>query len=336
MASLLPSKRLLLLLFVIALLVLSGDAATKKKKVKKSKAKKVKAVTPAPSAGGMSLTFYNNKCSSFAKTVSDEVAAAMKKDPTIAAGLLRMHFHDCWVRGCDASVLLSGPNSERQAGPNLSLRGFQVIDTIKSKLERSCRGVVSCADILTQATRDAVVKAGGPSWDVPLGRKDGRVSSAAEVQLPAPSESTNSLISKFNAKQLSVSDLVALSGAHSFGFGNCGFFQSRITSRDPTLNSTYAQELQRKCQTSASVANDPITQNTLDNQYYKNLQQRKGLFTSDEGLFFHPQTKPLVDTFASNPVAFAQQFRASMAKLITLPPFQSNTGGIRTVCSIAK
>jgi peroxidase len=61
-------------------------------------------------------------------------------------------------QGCDGSILLDGDqDSEKFATPNLnSARGFEVIDRIKSSLEHSCSGVVSCADILAIAARDSV------------------------------------------------------------------------------------------------------------------------------------------------------------------------------------
>ena len=60
------------------------------------------------------------------------------------------------MQGCDASLLLNGTDSEKTALPNLSTDGYSVIDDIKTALEKSCPGVVSCADILALAAQISV------------------------------------------------------------------------------------------------------------------------------------------------------------------------------------
>jgi len=62
-------------------------------------------------------------------------------------------------QGCDGSVLLDKPNNqgEKSAVPNLSLRGFGIIDDSKAALEKVCPGIVSCSDILALVARDAMV-----------------------------------------------------------------------------------------------------------------------------------------------------------------------------------
>jgi peroxidase len=46
--------------------------------------------------------------------------------------------------------------AEKDAIPNLSLAGFDVIKNIKDSVEAKCPKTVSCADILALAARDAV------------------------------------------------------------------------------------------------------------------------------------------------------------------------------------
>jgi len=65
------------------------------------------------------------------------------------------------MQGCDASILLDDTSTftgEKNAKPNKnSLRGFEVIDQIKTAVEKVCPGTISCADILAITARDSVV-----------------------------------------------------------------------------------------------------------------------------------------------------------------------------------
>lgn len=51
-----------------------------------------------------------------------------------------------------------GNSAERDAVPNFTLRGFDIVDDIKKQVEAICPGIVSCADIIALASRDAVVQ----------------------------------------------------------------------------------------------------------------------------------------------------------------------------------
>lgn len=66
-----------------------------------------------------------------------------------------------WTQGYDGSVLLDDTytlQGEKKASINLhALKGFNIIDRIKNKLESECPRIVSCVDILTVAARDATI-----------------------------------------------------------------------------------------------------------------------------------------------------------------------------------
>lgn len=114
---------------------------------------------PAPPR--LSPSFYARTCPRAATIIRNSITRAVSREKRMAASLIRLHFHDCFVQGCDASVLLdetASIQSEKTALPNNnSARGFDVIEAAKREVERICPGVVSCADILTLAARDASV-----------------------------------------------------------------------------------------------------------------------------------------------------------------------------------
>ena len=113
-------------------------------------------VTPSALAQ-TKVGFYSTSCPKAETIVSDTVKKHVKANTAVAPGLLRMIFHDCFVHGCDASILIDGSDAEKTATPNLLLRGYDVIEDAKTQLEAACPGVVSCSDILALAGRDSTV-----------------------------------------------------------------------------------------------------------------------------------------------------------------------------------
>ncbi|KAG2405721.1 Peroxidase 53 [Vigna angularis] len=331
-----------------------------------------------PSNAQLSSTFYSTTCPNVSSIVRSVIQQALQSDTRIAASLTRLHFHDCFVnvhisrsiilvlilvssctvryqisitfefQGCDGSLLLDqGGNitlSEKNAAPNNnSARGFNVVDNIKTSLENSCPGVVSCADILALA---AEASGGGPSWTVLLGRRDGLIAnqSGANTSIPAPTESLANVTAKFSAVGLNITDLVALSGAHTFGRAQCRFFNQRLFnfsgtgSPDPTLNSSYLATLQQNCPQNGNGNTlnnlDPSSPDTFDNNYFQNLLNNQGLLQTDQELFSTSgsATISIVNNFANNQTAFFQAFAQSMINMGNISPLTGSQGEIRLDC----
>nr|GEZ82792.1 peroxidase 43-like [Tanacetum cinerariifolium] len=171
---------------------------------------------PAPTAGESQLKvgFYNKVCPAAETVVANVVKDVTKSDSQTPAFMLRLHFHDCFVEGCDGSILIdNGNNSERNAFGHQGVQGYNVIENAKARLESMCPGIVSCADIVAMAARDAVALSHGPVYQVETGRKDGLVSSMdLAVRMPDVQDSIQILKQKFIEKGLNDRDLVILSG----------------------------------------------------------------------------------------------------------------------------
>ncbi|CAL9752704.1 unnamed protein product [Musa acuminata subsp. burmannicoides] len=168
-----------------------------------------------------------------------------------------MHFHDCF--GCDGSVLIdSSSNNTAEKDSfinNPSLRGFELIDNAKTRLEASCQGVVSCADILALAARDSVVMTGGVMYQVPAGRRDGgcRWFLRCWLAFRVPRSMSTNLL-ELRQQGLTQDEMVTLSvRAHTIGRSHCAAFSSRLfdfnstDGHDPSLDSAYASQLKQQC-----------------------------------------------------------------------------------------
>lgn len=297
-------------------------------------------------AGGLSLNFYDETCPGVYDAVGNVVEDYISKAPSLAAPLLRMNFHDCFVRGCDASVLLNSTNStqaEKEAIPNQTLRGFQVIDAVKAAVEKVCPGIVSCADIIPLVARDAVHMLGGPFWYVPMGRRDGVVSieNEALTKLPLPTSNFTLLTSLFASNGLDVKDLVVLSGAHTIGVSHCTAFSTRLYNftgkgdMDPSLDKNYAAQLKIKCKPSDNttiVEMDPGSFRTFDTHYYVNLKKNRGLFQSDAALLTNSEAQSYVNTELQTPKFFSD-FARSMEKMGRNAVLTGTAGQIRRHCA---
>ncbi|XP_066313307.1 cationic peroxidase SPC4-like [Miscanthus floridulus] len=299
-----------------------------------------------PLAPGLSFDFYKKSCPKAESIVREFLSSAVRQNVGLAAALIRLHFHDCFVQGCDASVLLdSTPTqpSEQLSPPNLTLRpaAFKAVNDIRARLQQACGRVVSCADIVALAARESVALGGGPAYKVPLGRRDGLApASNATVlgALPPPTSKVPTLLSFLAKINLDVTDLVALSGGHTVGIAHCSSFDNRLfPTQDPTLNKCFAGQLYGTCPTNTTVnttVNDVRTPNTFDNKYYVDLLNREGLFTSDQDLLTNATTRPIVTKFAVDQNAFFEQFVYSYVKMGQIDVLTGSQGQVRANCSV--
>ncbi|XP_075651690.1 cationic peroxidase 1-like [Castanea sativa] len=288
----------------------------------------------------LSSNFYSSSCPTALSIIQGAVSTAVSKENRMGASLLRLHFHDCFVNGCDASVLLDDTTNftgEKTAGPNNdSLRGYEVIDTIKSQLEKQCPRVVSCADILAVAARDSVVKLGGTTWTVPLGRRDATTASFNDAQnnLPSPFSDLSALISAFSNKGFTAPEMVTLSGGHTIGQVKCSIIRTRIYN-ETNIDSNFAASLKKNCPSTGGDSNlSPLDQTArvFDNTYFKDLVIKKGVMHSDQQLFNGGSTDSQVNTYSQNSAMFFSDFGSAMIKMGNLSPLTGSNGEIRTNC----
>lgn len=216
------------------------------------------------------------------------------------------------------------------------------------------------------------MQTGGPSWVVPLGRRDsiGASLSGSNNNIPAPNNTFQTILTKFKLQGLDIVDLVALSGtlscsilftticddnsfhegwiyfisgSHTIGNARCVTFRQRLYNQsgnsqpDFTLDQSYASQLRARCPRSGGDQNlfflDFVSPIKFDNSYFRNLLSYKGLLNSDQVLVTkNPVSLDLVKKYATSTELFFQQFAKSMVKMGNISPLTGSRGEIRKYC----
>ncbi|KAG6515630.1 peroxidase 5-like [Zingiber officinale] len=301
-------------------------------------------------AAKLRVGFYSKTCPTAETLVRQTFDNAVQQTDDIGADLLRMHFHDCFVRGCDGSVLIDSANgntAEKDAEINQTIEeeAFEVVYNAKASVEAACPGVVSCADILAFIARDSIAHYGGDFYDVPAGRRDGRISRASDSmsELPTSDLRLGQLTKVFAGKGLTQAEMITLSGAHTIGVAHCPAFANRLynfsssSGVDPTLDAAYAAQLKQQCPTvgtDAEVPMDPPSELGFDNSYYQGILRHRGLFTSDQTLVSKPAAAAQVILYALDSDVFKSRFAAAMVRMGSIGVLTGSDGEIRTNCRV--
>ncbi|KVH90667.1 heme peroxidase [Cynara cardunculus var. scolymus] len=253
--------------------------------------------------GGLQFGFYNGKCgaSDVEDIVRKVVISKFFNDRTITPALLRLQFHDCFVNGCDGSILLDGTNSEKTASPNLSVRGYDVIDAAKTAVERACPGVVSCADIIVIATRDVV--------------------SLIYIQCVC--------VLCIGGHTIGIAHC-SLFSDRLYNFNNTG-------KPDQTMDLSLLTSLRRTCPQGATVdrtANldqNLFSSQVVDKSFYSQIIKGRGVLQFDQQLALDNLSKSTVAAIAGSS-DFTTKFGQAMVKLGALKVLTDTQGEIRRSC----
>ncbi|XP_072994917.1 putative Peroxidase 48 [Typha latifolia] len=302
---------------------------------------------------GLVYDFYRDTCPRVELVVKYAMRDLHLRNSTVAPALIRLLFHDCFVHGCDASVLLdriNGSVSEKDAIPNQTLRGFDAIEEIKSRVEAACHATVSCADILVIAAREALLLAGGPYYPVLTGRRDSTQSfyHDAQIQIPAPNDSYAKTLSNFATRGFNDKLTVALLGAHSIGKVHCRFFRDRLYDYDGTgqpdgsIDLDMVAEMRAVCGGGEEAGAETgyyrgwKEEMGFGSHYYWSLLGGRGIMRADQQLTAGRTVKWVREYSApqDGERKFRDDFGRAMVKLSGLSPLTGSDGEIRTRCSM--
>ncbi|ONK63436.1 uncharacterized protein A4U43_C07F15130 [Asparagus officinalis] len=167
--------------------------------------------------------FYSYTCPEAEKIVADVIKETVVADAGTAADLLRMHFHGCFVRGCDASVLLDslpGVPAEKESVVNNHLQGFEAQDGRRLRNNNEDR---------TPRTNDSASQATGRwSTKIRFWRESSYLGGFLPHQEPSPLllDEGRLLCGSFGMVTLSGADSLGSPTARCYGRGSSGSDQT--------------------------------------------------------------------------------------------------------------
>ncbi|CAM0958201.1 unnamed protein product [Alopecurus aequalis] len=283
----------------------------------------------------------------------EKAVRGVVNDKTVAPGLVRLLFHDCFVRGCDGSVLLvSTPTNiagqtEKDSPRNDNLRGLDLIQKIRDAILTMSGGVnISCADAIVFAAREATFLLSNRKIAYPIdgpGRNDGINSSVEDPAnfLPGSTDNFAQLLASFTAKPgFGVTELVALSGTHSTGLCHGASFADRLTpdvvnrteidfnyqqvilkERDANPNGAFLNNIRDMKKSAVKSSHYSASKvmtaavGVLDNSFYNANLQNMVRFKSDWELRTNKKAFKLMQKYNGDFSVWVTDFSAAMTKL---------------------
>ncbi|WRX13522.1 hem peroxidase - like 10 [Theobroma cacao] len=250
---------------------------------------------------GTRVGFYSRTCPRAESIVRSTVQSHFRSNPSVAPALLRLHFDDCFVNGCDASILIDGPNTEKTAPPNLGVRGYEVIDDAKARLKAECPIVVSCADIIALAARDSVVL---------------------------------DLVTLVGGHTLGTT-ACQLFSYRLYNFTTTG------NGADQSIHPAFVPQLRALCPQNGEgtrrVELDTGSVNRFDASFFGNLRNGRGILESDQKLWTDASTRTIVQRYLGvrglRPLNFNVEFERSIVKMSNIGVKTGSQGEIRRICS---
>lgn len=254
------------------------------------------------------------------EAISDLLEAEDYDDGSYGPLLVRLAWHSSGsydeaskTGGSNGATMRFNPESDYGANAGLKV-ARDLLEPLKKKFP-----LISYADLWTLAGCVAVEDMGGPVIPWRPGRSDhiSGESCGPDGRLPDASMGAKHLRDVFYRMGFNDREIVALSGAHSFGrcHPDRSGFSGPWTNAPTTFSNLYFKELLEKKWTKKKWAG-PLQ--------YEDPSKELMMLPTDMALIWDKKLKPFVKEYANDDETFAKDFTAAFVKLLELGvPFEN-------------